>query len=44
MTPISPALNDMNWSSYFATGDVKYLDRIISNIHYSEIELTEICF
>jgi hypothetical protein len=26
--PPSPAFNDMNWSSYFATGNVKYLDKI----------------
>ena len=31
----SPAYNDMNWSSYFASGNLKYLDNIISNIHYS---------
>ncbi|SEF94151.1 hypothetical protein SAMN05421847_1092 [Halpernia humi] len=30
--PLSPAFNDMNWSSYFATGNVKYLDKIILNI------------
>lgn len=35
-TPLSPAFNDMNWSSYFATGNVKFLDRIISNIPLAE--------
>jgi hypothetical protein len=35
-TPLTPSFNDMNWSSYFATGNVKYLDRIISNIVLSE--------
>lgn len=35
-TPLSPAYNDMNWSSYFATGDVKFLNKIIANIHHAE--------
>jgi hypothetical protein len=35
-TPLTPAFNDMNWSSYFATGNVKFLDRIISNIPLAE--------
>lgn len=26
----------MNWSSFFATGNTKYLDHIISHIPYSE--------
>ena len=33
---ISVALNDMNWSSFFATGNTKYVDNIITNISYSE--------
>ena len=35
-TPITPTFNDMNWGSYFATGNVKFLDRIISNIPLAE--------
>jgi hypothetical protein len=35
-TPLSPAYNDMNWSSYFATGDTKYLENIITNTHLAE--------
>jgi len=35
-TPITPDFNDMNWASYFATGNVKFLDRIISNIPLAE--------
>ncbi len=31
-TPLTPAFNDMNWASYFATGNLKFLDRIILNI------------
>ncbi|MDN3585194.1 hypothetical protein QWY86_00840 [Pedobacter aquatilis] len=31
-TKVSPVLNDMNWSSFFATGNTKYLDNIISQI------------
>ena len=34
--PISPAFNDMNWSSYFATGDLKFLDKILSNVSLAE--------
>lgn len=30
-TPLSPAFNDMHWSSFFATGNTKYLDPIIQN-------------
>ncbi|GAB2940850.1 hypothetical protein GCM10027048_01560 [Hymenobacter coalescens] len=30
----SPVVNDMNWSSYFATGDAKYLDHLIRNTQY----------
>lgn len=33
---IDPSFNDMNWSSFFATGNTKYLDNIISNIQYAE--------
>lgn len=33
---ISTQFNDMNWSSFFATGNTKYLDNIIANIAYSE--------
>ena len=33
---ITAAFNDMNWSSFFATGNKKYLDNIISNIPYAE--------
>ncbi len=35
-TPLTPAFNDMNWSSYFATGNVKFLNKIISNISLAE--------
>jgi hypothetical protein len=35
-TPLTPAFNDMNWSSYFATGNLKFLDRIILNIPLAE--------
>jgi len=35
-TKISASLNDMNWSSFFATGNTKYLDNIISHIPYME--------
>jgi len=35
-TSLSPEYNDMNWSSFFATGDVKFLDNIISNISLAE--------
>ena len=38
-TALSPEYNDMNWSSYFATGDVKFLDNIISNISLAENRL-----
>ncbi|GGZ66380.1 hypothetical protein [Mesonia mobilis] len=31
---ITADYNDMNWASYFATGNLKYLDNIISNISY----------
>lgn len=33
---LSPEYNDMNWASFFATGDVKFLDKIISNISLAE--------
>ncbi len=33
---IDPSYNDMNWSSYFATGQTKYLGHIIANIQHSE--------
>ena len=32
----SASLNDMYWSSFFATGNTKYLDNIISHISYME--------
>jgi hypothetical protein len=35
-TKITASLNDMNWSSFFATGNTKYLDNIISHIPYVE--------
>lgn len=35
-TPLSPEFNDMNWASFFSTGDVKYIDNIISNISLAE--------
>jgi len=35
-TSVSPSLNDMNWSSFFATGNTKYLDNIIAHIPYME--------
>jgi len=35
-TKISTSLNDMNWSSFFATGNTKYLDNIISHIPHME--------
>ncbi len=35
-TKISTSLNDMNWSSFFATGNTKYLDNIVSHIPYAE--------
>ena len=35
-TKISASLNDMNWSSFFATGNTKYLDNIISHTPYME--------
>lgn len=28
--------NDMNWASYFASGNLKYVDNIISNIRYAD--------
>ncbi|OCB73997.1 hypothetical protein [Flavobacterium crassostreae] len=31
---ITTEYNDMNWASYFATGNVKYIDNIISNLPY----------
>lgn len=34
--PINPSYNDMNWASYFATGNVKYLDNIVYNIYYKQ--------
>ncbi|HEY0031310.1 MAG TPA: hypothetical protein VGC65_11165 [Bacteroidia bacterium] len=43
-TPLSPAYNDMNWSSFFATGEVKYLDRIINNIHLSDDRIDRTLF
>ena len=33
---VSTQYNDMNWSSFFATGNTKYVDNIISNIPFSE--------
>ncbi|RTQ46748.1 hypothetical protein EJV47_20450 [Hymenobacter gummosus] len=30
----TPQLNDMNWSSYFATGNPKYLDNLLRNAQY----------
>ncbi|MBC6109149.1 hypothetical protein ACFOG5_12445 [Pedobacter fastidiosus] len=33
---VSITLNTMNWSSFFATGNTKYLDHIIENIQYVE--------
>jgi hypothetical protein len=35
-TPLSPEYNDMNWASYFATGDVKFLDKILGNVSLAE--------
>jgi hypothetical protein len=35
-TPLSPEYNDMNWASFFATGDVKFLNKIIANISHAE--------
>lgn len=35
-TPKSPEYNDMNWASFFATGDTKFLDKIIANVPYAE--------
>jgi hypothetical protein len=35
-TPLSPEYNDMNWASYFATGDTKFLDKIIANATHAE--------
>lgn len=35
-TKITTVLNDMNWSSFFSTGNTKYLDNIISHIPYVE--------
>lgn len=32
----TPQLNDMNWSSYFATGNTKYLDNLLRNTQYYE--------
>ncbi len=40
-TKITTEYNDMNWASYFATGNVKYIDNIISNVAY-ENERTDI--
>ena len=34
-TSPSANYNDMNWSSFFATGDTKYLDNIVKNVRYS---------
>lgn len=30
----TPQLNDMNWASYFATGNTKYLDNLLHNAQY----------
>jgi hypothetical protein len=35
-TPLSPEYNDMNWASFFATGDVKFLNKIIANISHAQ--------
>jgi hypothetical protein len=32
--PLSPIRNDMDWACFFATGDVRYLDDIISTLKY----------
>jgi hypothetical protein len=40
-TPISPSFNDMNWASFFSTGNTKFLDNIISNLSYCN-NLTEL--
>lgn len=34
-TELSPSYNDMSWSSFFATGDFKFIDRIIKNMEYA---------
>jgi len=31
---INAAFNDLNWASFFATGDLKYVNAIISNLKY----------
>lgn len=35
-TPLSPEYNDMNWASFFATADIKFIDNIVANIPLSE--------
>lgn len=31
---ISPTLNDMYWGAFFATGDIKFVDKIVDNMEY----------
>ena len=31
---LSPALNDAYWAAYFATGDIKYVDKLISHLRF----------
>jgi hypothetical protein len=35
-TSLSPEYNDMNWASFFATGNTNFLDNIIANISLAE--------
>ncbi len=34
--PVSPSQNDMFWGAYFASGDIAYLDLLISNLAFCD--------
>ncbi|MBC5846207.1 hypothetical protein H8R25_17475 [Flavobacterium sp. F-392] len=40
-TKVTTEYNDRNWASYFATGNLKYIDNIIANVPY-ENERTDL--
>lgn len=40
-TKVTTEFNDRNWASYFATGNLKYIDNIIANVPY-ENERTDL--
>ncbi len=41
---LSTEYNDMNWSAYFATGDMKYINLLISNMKYDTVRTDKMLF